>query len=886
MTKKSGLYPINAMFGFSLFFLLALMSGAFWRIHIFGEIQKAVAESLNVLALDEKIKSGIPDISAILNAEYFLLCLNLAVFLLFLFSWSKIRKTLAEREDFRIESLKYKSILEGLTSNFIAVDEEQNIFYLNNAMTMLLTGTGIQAEKLKQGISLADAGLNILRRETEQSQFSVKSFYENAVTLEFGDQKYRSVHNPLFIDKENRYGYVLELFDLKAEEEFIAERIQKSNQIENYKAETDAFRRTQAMIEFEMDGTIITANDMFLNIMGYTLDEIKGQSHRIFAESSYAQTEEYRQFWKTLNEGKFQSAEFKRIGKGGRVIWLQAVYSPVIGSDGKPWKVIKSAVDVTSQKLKNADFEGQISAIGKSQAVIEFKMDGTILTANENFLKIMNYTLNEIKGRHHSFLVERSYAETEDYRQFWQDLNRGEYRSAEYRRIGKGGKEVWIQASYNPVFDLNGNPFKVVKYAADVTEQKLKSADFAGQISAIQKSQAVIEFRMDGTVISANDIFLSVMGYDLSEIQNRHHSMFAVPGYEQSEEYREFWRRLNSGEYQKAEFRRIGKGGREVWLQATYSPIFDLNGTPFKIVKYAVETTAQKHLALEMEKIIKDMVHSLSALEKGDLTQSLNSEYGAGFSQLKTSLNNTLNKLKNILLEIMTSAANLLNASEQVSRTAQALSSSSSEQAANVEETSASLEEMSAAIAQNAESARKTDKTASLTSVNARQGGEAVSETVKAMKQIAEKIKIIEDIAYQTNLLALNAAIEAARAGEHGKGFAVVASEVRKLAERSQVSANEIRDLAVGSVDIAEKTGHLISEIVLSVNETANLVKEISISSTEQTAGVDQISKAVAQLDTVTQQNASSSEELAATAEELTSQAETLQQIVGFFRLG
>ena len=883
MIKKSSLYPFsNILFGFFLFFLLTVTLGAFWRIHRFGEIHTAVAEYNRVQAPDEKMKSGILDISANLNAEYFLLSLNLAVFLLFLFGWKKVRKILKEEQDFRVENLKYKSILESMTSNVIAVDEEQNIFYLNNAMIRLLTGIGIQAEKLKQGSSLADAGLNILRRGMEKSPFSS----ENAVTLEFGDQKFRSVQNPLFIDKENSFGYALELSDLKAEEEFIAERVQKINQIENYKSEIDAFRRTQAMIEFEMDGTIITANDMFLNIMGYTLDEIKGQNHRIFAEPAYAQTEEYRQFWKTLNQGRFQSAEFKRIGKGGRVIWLQAVYSPVIDTGGRPRKVIKFASDVTSQKLKNADFEGQISAIGKSQAVIEFKMDGTILTANENFLKIMNYTLSEIQGRHHSFLVEHSYAETEDYRQFWQDLNRGEYRSSEYKRIGKGGREVWIQASYNPVFDLNGKPFKVVKYAADVTEQKLKSADYAGQISAIQKSQAVIEFRMDGTVISANDIFLSVMGYDLSEIQNRHHSMFAVPGYEQSEEYREFWRRLNSGEYQKAEFRRLGKGGREVWLQATYSPIFDLNGKPFKVVKYAVETTAQKHLAIEMEKIIKDMVHSLSALEKGDLTQSLNSEYGAGFSQLKTSLNNTLNKLKNILMEIMTSAANLLNASEQVSRTAQALSSSSSEQAANVEETSASLEEMSAAIAQNAESARRTDKIASLTSVNAKEGGEAVRETVKAMKQIAEKIKIIEDIAYQTNLLALNAAIEAARAGEHGKGFAVVASEVRKLAERSQVSANEIRDLAVGSVDIAEKTGHLISEIVLSVNDTANLVKEISVSSSEQTAGVDQISKAVVQLDTVTQQNASSSEELAATAEELTSQAETLQQIVGFFRLG
>ncbi|HNI28080.1 MAG TPA: PAS domain-containing protein, partial [Leptospiraceae bacterium] len=408
----------------------------------------------------------------------------------------------------------------------------------------------------------------------------------------------------------------------------------------------------------------------------------------------------------------------------------------------------------------------------------EFKMDGTVITANEIFLSVMNYTLEEIKGHHHGMFAEPAYVQTEEYRQFWDALRRGEFRSSEIKRLGRDGKEVWLQAVYSPIFDLNGRPFKVVKYASDITPQKLRNADYEGQIAAIRKSQAVIEFRMDGSIVGANDIFLNTMGYDLSEIQGRRHSMFLEPGSENSEGYRQFWERLNRGEFQKAEFKRIGKGGKEVWLQATYSPIFDLNGKPFKAVKYATDITAQKKLNLEMEKIIRDMVHSLGAMEKGDLTQSLRNEYGAGFNQLKISLNNTLNKLKSILMEVMNSADMLLSASEQVSITAQSLSSSSSEQAASVEETSASLEEMSAAISQNAENTKKTDQTAARTSMNAVQGGQAVRDTIKAMRQIAEKISIIEDIAYQTNLLALNAAIEAARAGEHGKGFAVVASEV------------------------------------------------------------------------------------------------------------
>ena len=168
-------------------------------------------------------------------------------------------------------------------------------------------------------------------------------------------------------------------------------------------------------------------------------------------------------------------------------------------------------------------------------------MDGTVITANDNFLKTLGYTLEEVKGRHHSMFVDDAYRQSFEYREFWAKLNRGEYQAAEYKRIGKGGKEVWIQASYNPILDPNGKPFKVVKYATDVTQQKLINADYAGQIAAISKSQAVIEFKMDGTVLTANDNFLKTLGYTLDEIKGRHHSMFVDEAYRQSCEYKEFW---------------------------------------------------------------------------------------------------------------------------------------------------------------------------------------------------------------------------------------------------------------------------------------------------------------------------------------------------------
>ncbi|MCW8951654.1 MAG: PAS domain-containing methyl-accepting chemotaxis protein [Rhodospirillales bacterium] len=240
------------------------------------------------------------------------------------------------------------------------------------------------------------------------------------------------------------------------------------------KAVLEALSKSQAEIEFRMDGTIITANDNFCKALGYSLSEIQGQHHSMFVEPKYRDSQEYKDFWAQLNRGEFSAAEYKRIGKGGKEIWIQASYNPVLGSGGRPIKVVKYATDITDVKLRNADYEGQLEAIGKSQAVIQFNLDGTIITANENFCNAVDYSLSEIQGKHHSIFVEPDYKESAEYREFWTKLNRGEYDQAEYKRIGKGGKEIWIQASYNPILDMNGAPFKVVKYATDITADVLE----------------------------------------------------------------------------------------------------------------------------------------------------------------------------------------------------------------------------------------------------------------------------------------------------------------------------------------------------------------------------------------------------------------------------
>jgi methyl-accepting chemotaxis protein len=244
-----------------------------------------------------------------------------------------------------------------------------------------------------------------------------------------------------------------------------------------------------------------------------------------------------------------------------------------------------------TKKISQLDLLGQVAAINRSQAVIEFSLDGIVIAANENFLKMMGYSLQEILGQHHRMFVDPARRESEHYRAFWDKLSSGEYDAGQYRRFGKGGREVWIQASYNPILTLKGKPIKVVEYATDITERKSRSADFEGQLNAVSKAQAVIEFKLDGTIIKANANFLKAMGYSWEEVQGKHHSMFVDPSYRDSSEYRAFWDKLARGEYDTGQYRRIGKAGREVWIQASYNPIMDISGKPVKVVKYATDIT-------------------------------------------------------------------------------------------------------------------------------------------------------------------------------------------------------------------------------------------------------------------------------------------------------
>jgi methyl-accepting chemotaxis protein len=419
---------------------------------------------------------------------------------------------------------------------------------------------------------------------------------------------------------------------------------------------------------------------------------------------------------------------------------------------------------------------GMVNAINRVQAVIEFTLDGKILHANENFLKTVGYSLEEIKGNHHSMFVDHGYRQSPEYRSFWDKLGRGEYDTGQYKRIGKGGREVWIQASYNPVFDANGKPFKVVKFATDITQQKLQSADYEGQLAAISKAQAVIEFTLDGKVLNANSNFLNVLGYTLDEIKGHHHSIFVEPRCRQSPEYRLFWERLGRGEYDAGQYKRVGKGGTEIWIQASYNPILDADGKPFKVVKYATDVTANVKANQALEQAVQQVQAVVESAKNNDLTDRVPLEGKTSeILALCSGVNGLIDTMMSVVMKIRASAREVSSASAEIAASTTDLSQRTEEQAASLEETSASMEEMSATVKKNADNAQQANQSAGTTRDVADRGGKVVAKAVEAMARIEESsrkisdiIGVIDEIARQTNLLALNAAVEAARAGKPG----------------------------------------------------------------------------------------------------------------------
>ncbi|GES46482.1 methyl-accepting chemotaxis protein [Rhizobium dioscoreae] len=540
----------------------------------------------------------------------------------------------------------------------------------------------------------------------------------------------------------------------------------------------------------------------------------------------------------------------------------------------------------------SSDARAVLAAMSKSQAIIEFDLTGKILSANANFCAALGYELSEIVGQHHRMFVDPAEASSAEYRQFWSDLAAGKFDQRQYKRIGKGGKEIWIEGSYNPVFK-GGKPHKVVKFATDITTQKLKSAEDAGKLDALSRAQAVIEFTPAGEILTANENFLSTLGYQLSEIKGKHHSIFCESAYTNSDEYRKFWTRLAGGEFVADEFMRLGKGGKKVYIQASYNPIFDMNGKVFKVVKFATDVTKRVEN-------VDQLASALQALADGDLTQQLSTPFLPTLEKLRLDFNSAASKLRSAMETVSQNAAAIAAASQEIRTASDDLSRRTEQQAASVEETAAALEEITTTVSGSSNRAQEAGQLVRRTKENAERSGLVVRQAVEAMgkieasaSEIANIIGVIDEIAFQTNLLALNAGVEAARAGDAGKGFAVVAQEVRELAQRSAKAAKEIKDLIGTSnghvkngVALVGETGKALEEIVGQVVHVDSNVGAIVDASREQATGLKEINTAVNTMDQGTQQNAAMVEETSAAAHGLAKEADALFQLLSQFNIG
>ncbi|MFD2175197.1 PAS domain S-box protein [Rhodobacter lacus] len=664
-------------------------------------------------------------------------------------------------------------------------------------------------------------------------------------------------------------------------------------QMQRKEALTNAVETALAVVSFDLDGKILSANPAYCEILGYSPEELVGQSLGKLMLPSYAKSIGTGPFWEGLRAGQVQRLAVTRLRKTGELVWLETTYVPTRDASGKVVEVFSFASDITQKTRERKHMEAMVAALRRSQAVIEFDLEGKVLDVNDAFLQTMGFSREEVIGKHHSMFMPAGGAETPDYAAFWNKLRTGDFVSGSFQRVGKGGRPVFLRATYNPIIGIDGKLCGVVKFAQDITQDRLTAIDRAGQIAALGRSQAVIEFDMQGTILTANDIFLNVMNYRLEEIQGKTHAMFMPTAERSTPAYAKFWDELRAGKAQVAEFCRIGKGGKEVWIQASYNPILDEDGRPYKVVKFATDVTDRKAAILELE-------DGISALRAGELDYRLTRPMPAEFESLRANYNAALERMEELVGAIVESAEAIRIETTNLSGASAELGRRTETQAASLEETAAALNQLSSSVESSSSGARNAANAVTKARNRSSEGRRVVEQTISAMGDIAQSsdqisriTSVIDDIAFQTNLLALNAGVEAARAGETGRGFAVVASEVRALAQRSSEAAREIAELIETSgrqvrqgVDLVNESGQALSEIDRLVTEVDGLVQAIAGSAVEQSTGLAEINSAVHQLDQLTQQNAAMFEESSAAVSVLGSQAGELAAQGSVFRIG
>lgn len=568
-----------------------------------------------------------------------------------------------------------------------------------------------------------------------------------------------------------------------------------------------ALHQTMAVIEFSTDGTVVHANKNFLRLMQYELAEIVGRQHRLFLDQSASQTRDYQQFWDDLRAGKAQTAEFKRRTKNGTSVWLQASYTPIL-RNGTVTRIIKFATDITAEVMQRADMQSQIEAIQRSEAVIEFNLEGQILTANQNFLQLMRYQLSEVQGKHHRIFVEPQEANSEPYRQFWAKLRQGHYQTADFKRLTKGGQPVWIHATYNPILGPDGEVLKVVKYASDITADVLQKQEFELlSMVANETDNAVIISDVNRKIQYVNQGFTKMTGYSSAEILG-HVAAEVLVGPKTDEDTRQ---RIEAelaaprAFYDEIEIHR--RDGSSLWISVTSNPVHNERGEHHSYIAILADITPVKSSALENQVRFDAISQSNLMLEwdaQGKVVAM--NDYASRILQLKNDeFSNACKSWQQCLSpEQQQQLLSGNNIRKDLSFTIGNRTISLAATFSAIRHAKGELQKVffyGTDISKRQQVVQQSDK--------------VMAELLNSGKSINNMVSSINAIADQTNLLALNAAIEAARAGEAGRGFSVVAEEVRNLAFKAGSSASEINS-------VVNQNQALLQNLATTLNQLAS----------------------------------------------------------------